>query len=99
MGLKVVEAEGNQLICLRNPWGTGEWTGKWSDQNDYGEWTPSMKKAVGYVGLDDGKFWMSVKDFVENSNGAEYARTFGPTWHKITHHAHFQHGSLMATAV
>lgn len=96
--LKVVEANGQQLVCCRNPWGTGEWQGKWSDANAEGEWTDAMKEATGYLGLNDGKFWMSVEDFVANSGGCEYARVFGPQWKKITSHGHFRTGPVKAVS-
>ncbi|CAK0872322.1 unnamed protein product [Prorocentrum cordatum] len=80
--LRVVEGGGEQLVCCRNPWGAGEWTGKWSDANEFGEWTDEMKEITGYQGLDDGKFWMSMEDFVANTTGVDYARTFGPHWSK-----------------
>jgi hypothetical protein len=95
--LKIVEAQGHQLIQCRNPWGSGEWTGEWSDQ-DKAKWTPQMKKLTGYEGKDDGKFWMHVKDFVMNSGGVDYARTFGPNWKKTTQYAHFSSKPMMATA-
>lgn len=97
--LKVLEAGGNQLIQLRNPWGQGEWLGKWSDKNTEGEWTEEMKAAAGYIVAEDGKFWMSVEDFVMNTSGAEYSRTFGPNWKKVTHHKHFQKGDMTAKAL
>ncbi|CAE7888658.1 CAPN14 [Symbiodinium sp. KB8] len=62
--LRVVEAFGNRLVCCRNPWGQGEWKGKWSDANSFGEWTPEMKEATNYRGGDDGTFWMSIEDNV-----------------------------------
>jgi len=96
--LKVVEACGNQLVCCRNPWGTGEWKGKWSDKNSQGEWTAEMKEATGYTGVNDGKFWMSIQDFVENVGDVSYARPFGPNWQKMTQHKHFQKGGMTATA-
>jgi len=97
--LKVVEVDGNHLVCLRNPWGTGEWTGKWSDKNADGEWTDEIKAATGYELKNDGKFWMSIDDFVANTTGVEYARTFGPQWSKITQYKQFAKGSIMATAM
>jgi hypothetical protein len=96
--LKIAEVNGHQLIQCRNPWGSGEWTGMWSDKNEYGEWTDKIKKAVGFENRDDGKFWMSCEDFVNNSGGVDYARTFGPNWKKVTHYAHFATCAMTATA-
>eukprot|EP00933_Yihiella_yeosuensis_P050091 TRINITY_DN47853_c0_g1_i1.p1 TRINITY_DN47853_c0_g1~~TRINITY_DN47853_c0_g1_i1.p1 ORF type:complete len:833 (-),score=192.82 TRINITY_DN47853_c0_g1_i1:41-2539(-) len=97
--LRVVEAGGNRLVCCRNPWATGEWKGKWSDKNSYGEWTQEMKDAVGFTGANDGKFWMSIEDFVACSGGVSYARTFGPQWKKITQYGKFQTGDVLATSM
>jgi len=96
--LRTVEALGQQLICCRNPWGTGEWLGKWSDKNSEGEWSDEMKEACGYSGQNDGKFWMSTQAFMENTAGINYSRQFGPSWKKITHYKHFQTGTMLATA-
>jgi len=96
--LKVVEAHGHKLVCCRNPWGEGEWTGKWSDENADGEWTEEMKAATGYRGLNDGRFWMSIEDFVANTAGVDYARTFGPNWKKLTQFKRFRKAETRATA-
>jgi hypothetical protein len=53
--LCVLEEDGNKLIKLRNPWGEGEWTGKWSDASDV--WTPSLMKKLNHTRNDDGVFW------------------------------------------
>merc|ERR1712217_112326 len=50
------------------------------------------------MGLDDGKFWMCIKDFVKHSAGVEYARTFGPNWKKISQYKHFLKRKLIGTA-
>mmetsp|Transcript_113153 Transcript_113153/g.283225 ORF Transcript_113153/g.283225 Transcript_113153/m.283225 type:complete len:806 (-) Transcript_113153:53-2470(-) len=97
--LLVMDVCGQKLVQCRNPWGTGEWKGKFSDENKYGEWTAELKAATGWTGKNDGKFWMSIDDFVVNSGGVEYARTFGPQWKKITHQTQFQRGSLQATTM
>eukprot|EP00928_Gymnodinium_smaydae_P007244 TRINITY_DN12610_c0_g1_i1.p1 TRINITY_DN12610_c0_g1~~TRINITY_DN12610_c0_g1_i1.p1 ORF type:complete len:1317 (-),score=230.73 TRINITY_DN12610_c0_g1_i1:132-4082(-) len=96
--LNVVEAHGEQLVCIRNPWGAGEWTGKWSDKNEFGEWTDEMKEATGFNSADDGKFWMSIADFTASSAGVEYARTFGPNWKKVTFYKYFRATRLEGTA-
>lgn len=46
-----------ELIKLRNPWGEGEWTGKWSDNDP--EWTDALIKATEKVDRDDGIFFMA----------------------------------------
>jgi calpain-15 len=38
--------KGEKLIQLRNPWGSMEWTGPWSDKSP--KWTPEAKKALNY---------------------------------------------------
>lgn len=51
-----------RLVCLRNPWGKGEWHGAWSDRSC--RWTRKAKELVGGVARsDDGLFWMSVADY------------------------------------
>jgi len=95
--LKMVEAGGEQLLCCRNPWGEGEWRGKWSDSNAEEEWTDEMRIATGYLGHSDGKFWMSISDFMANSAGVSFARTFGPNWQKITQYKRFQAAAMKAT--
>jgi hypothetical protein len=51
----------HQLIELRNPWGSGEWLGDWSDSSDL--WTEAAKKKAKMVVADDGTFWMAYEDF------------------------------------
>ena len=46
---------------LRNPWGSFEWKGDWSDNSDC--WTPELKQRLGLVDADDGTFWMAFDDF------------------------------------
>jgi len=97
--LKLVEHNGSRLICCRNPWGQGEWKGKWSDGNTQGEWTEEMKAAAGYKAGNDGTFWMSIEDFLATSGGVSYSRTFGSQWKKISQYGHFQKVPLEATAL
>ncbi|KAM4748487.1 calpain-5-like [Rhinophrynus dorsalis] len=53
-----------RLIRLRNPWGSGEWKGAWSDGSE--EWKRVSRSERGKMGVtvsDDGEFWMSWDDF------------------------------------
>ena len=53
-----------KLLKLRNPWGSGEWTGAWSDKSK--DWTPELRKAVGSEDKDDGAFFIELNDYLSN---------------------------------
>lgn len=51
-----------RLVKLRNPWGSGEWKGNWSDASDC--WTNKIREQLQYFdNEDDGLFWMDFNDF------------------------------------
>jgi len=64
--LEVKAVKNVRLIQIRNPWGSGEWKGDWSDKSDMWAKHPDVKKAVGYENLNDGAFWMSWEDFAKH---------------------------------
>ena len=53
-----------KLLQLRNPWGTFEWKGAWSDKSKEWKKHPGIKKKLKFVDADDGCFWMTFEDFV-----------------------------------
>eukprot|EP00038_Savillea_parva_P011717 m.199580 g.199580 ORF g.199580 m.199580 type:complete len:523 (-) comp20781_c0_seq1:127-1695(-) len=57
-----------KLVQLRNPWGSFEWDGAWSDKDK--NWTTyknvAKKLKQDGVGEDDGVFWMPYDDFWVN---------------------------------
>lgn len=55
-----------RMVQIRNPWGTGEWQGDWSDKSELWKANPNVAKGVGYTDLDDVAFWMEWKDFLQN---------------------------------
>ena len=48
-----------RLIKIRNPWGTNEWLGDWSDGSR--KWSEEFKQIVGLEEKEDGVFWMSYE--------------------------------------
>jgi len=61
--IQVKEAFGNQLVNIRNPWGSFEWQGDWSDHSK--KWTNQMIQAFKPALSDtDGTFWMCFTDFI-----------------------------------
>lgn len=67
------EVKGLKLLNIRNPWGTFEWGGDWSDKSLL--WTKEMIDLV-KPNLDenDGTFWMSFRDFIENFDCLDVCR-------------------------
>ena len=58
------QGQDERIIQLRNPWGSNEWTGAWSDKSD--KWTPELKKQCNWSDKDDGIFWMPIEDFCKD---------------------------------
>ena len=61
---QVLDAHGQaiNLVKLRNPWGSGEWNGAWSDKSPL--WTDDIRGQVDFFSdKDDGIFWMDYNDF------------------------------------
>ena len=58
-----------KLVRLRNPWGEREWNGPWSDNAP--EWkklSKSERNILEHKNLDDGEFYMAIKDFIRIFN-------------------------------
>jgi hypothetical protein len=53
-----------RLLKLRNPWGSGEWRGDWSDSSPLWAREPGLAARLRPDGRrDDGVFWMAFDDF------------------------------------
>jgi len=75
----------NWLLQLRNPWGSFEWKGKWSDTHECWNLPENKqeKKKCGWNGDDenDGMFWIEWEDFKKKFNKVQICdRT---TWDDI----------------
>ena len=51
-----------RLLKLRNPWGSGEWQGDWSDASPL--WTPALKSEVNFSDANDGIFFIELQDYL-----------------------------------
>jgi len=56
--------DGNRvnLVMLRNPWGSKEWQGEWSDASERWAQNPQLKKRL-HSDRVDGVFWISLEDW------------------------------------
>jgi hypothetical protein len=54
-------------VHLRNPWGKGESTGKWCDNDsNWDQVSPAEKQRIGYKkNADDGTFFMTYDAFIQ----------------------------------
>ena len=53
-----------KLLQLRNPWGSGEWQGDWSDKSPL--WTDELRTKLGCVDEDDGMFFIELTDYLDH---------------------------------
>ena len=53
-----------RLMRVRNPWGTFDWNGAWSDRSGAWDAHPDVRAAVDpALAEDDGEFWIDFDDF------------------------------------
>ncbi|UPK97897.1 hypothetical protein LCI18_008832 [Fusarium solani-melongenae] len=87
--LKATEVEDERgdkvrLVKIRNPWGSrnyrgqGAWHGPWSDGSK--EWTSHMIQKLRYRFGDDGSWWMSYNDMLDNFVWIHRTRVFDKRW-------------------
>eukprot|EP00484_Ammonia_sp_Unknown_P007977 CAMPEP_0197057780 /NCGR_PEP_ID=MMETSP1384-20130603/100644_1 /TAXON_ID=29189 /ORGANISM="Ammonia sp." /LENGTH=403 /DNA_ID=CAMNT_0042492307 /DNA_START=308 /DNA_END=1519 /DNA_ORIENTATION=- len=60
----VVSVSGFRLLCLRNPWGSFEWKGDWSDDSKLWQTHSDVARKLDFKPGDDGMFWMEYNDFL-----------------------------------
>ncbi|KAJ3055624.1 hypothetical protein HK097_009951 [Rhizophlyctis rosea] len=79
--LEAREVRGKKLVKIRNPWGSAEWKGPWSDGSS--EWTPEWMEQLDHRFGDDGVFWMEYSDFLKEWTVLDRTRLFDeqPRWY------------------
>ena len=58
-----------RLIRLRNPWGSYEWKGAWSDGSKEWDENPLVKARLRPKDKNDGTFWMPFDELISGSAG------------------------------
>lgn len=79
--MEAAEHRGKRFLKIRNPWGSGEWIGPWSDGSK--EWSdfPDIKPSdLNHKFGDDGEFIMEYKDFLSTWTYVDRTRLFDDCW-------------------
>jgi hypothetical protein len=64
--LKAIEVDSTKFVQLRNPWGYGNWNGKYNNNDE--SWTIELKEKLNFEDNSDGIFWMLYEDFIQIFN-------------------------------
>ncbi|KAK4310570.1 hypothetical protein Pmani_017872 [Petrolisthes manimaculis] len=81
-----------RMMRLKNPWGEREWNGAFSDGSpEWSKVSASERQRLGLTFEDDGEFWMTFEDFLENFTDLSICflintkvLSFSKTWHETT---------------
>lgn len=95
--LGVAEFGSTKLYKIRNPWGSGEWTGAWADESE--EMSEEAKAALGVTVEDDGVFYMSTADFSVHWEEVASVRLWDPSWSVTSTMGYFYRGTKLAVAM
>jgi hypothetical protein len=78
--LDVRDVDGLTLIRIRNPWGRGEWSGKFADEDEAWDDHKGLKEKLNYQFKDDGTWWMRYEDWSLNYNKLYICKIFPSNW-------------------
>ncbi|XP_035531052.1 calpain-5-like isoform X1 [Morone saxatilis] len=67
LGEKLLQTDGMTrlfMVRMRNPWGTTDWTGAWSQgSQQWQQMSRAEREKMGLIVRDVGEFWMDFEDF------------------------------------
>lgn len=69
-----------QLVRIRNPWGSGDWTGKFCDEDEAWDDFKGLKEKLNYQFKSDGNWWMRFDDFCALFSMVYLCKIFPATW-------------------
>ena len=84
MDVQEIQGQGLNLVRIRNPWGSGEWTGKFSDEDEAWDDHKGLKDRLNYQFSEDGTFWMEFSDWFANFTKIYVCKIFPATWNQFS---------------
>ena len=82
--LDVRDIDNLQLMRIRNPWGKGEWNGKFADEEESWDDNKGLKEKLNYVFKDDGTFWMKYEDWCAHYTKMYICKIFPFSWQQFS---------------
>lgn len=93
---KVRQINGNNLICLRNPWGCSKWNGDWSNNSPL--WNDVMRNEADFKNENNGTFWMCENDFFKYFRDFSVSKPIHPECFSRRLVTHIKPGSSKVTS-
>ena len=87
---QIREVDGLQLVRIRNPWGSGDWTGKFCDEDEAWDDHKGLKEKLNYQFKSDGNWWMRFDDFCANFSMVYLCKIFPSTWSQYSINGEWQ---------
>lgn len=84
MDVQEIQGHGLNLIRIRNPWGHGEWNGKFSDEDETWDDHKGLKEKLNYQFSDDGTSWMEFGDWFANFTKIYICKIFPAAWNQFS---------------
>lgn len=79
-----------QLVRIRNPWGHGEWNGKFADEDEAWDDHKGLKGKLKYEFGNDGTWWMRFDDWCANYNKLYICKIFPNSWQQYSIHGEWK---------
>jgi hypothetical protein len=67
-------------MSIRNPWGHGEWSGKFADEDEAWDDHKGLKEKLEYQFGEDGTWWMRYEDWCAHYNKMYICKIFPASW-------------------
>jgi len=73
-----------QLLRIRNPWGHGEWEGRFKDEDEAWDEFKNLRDRLNYTFKNDGNWWMSWEDWKNHFNRVYVCKLFPQSWSQFS---------------
>ena len=78
--MDLYDTDGVQLLKLRNPWGMGEWSGPFSEEDDEWDKHKGLKEKLGTENKKDQSFYIHFNEWKTNFNRLYLCKIFSNDW-------------------